>query len=157
MAHENRIHNITIKWTYPRVIENIDTCWESNQNGLYYVSRIFGRRETPIYIGETKRDFITRINEHYKTLSNFFNKRGIKKIRLGIIVRPKSLSTYDDSEFKNLLRTIESRLIEYLYLKGHGDSLCNKRQVSSYTESYKLNIKNIGYRGTLPKYLQFEE
>ena len=157
MADENRIHNITIKWTYPRVIENIDTCWESNQNGLYYVSRIFGRRETPIYIGETKRDFITRINEHYKAISNLFNKRGIKKIRLGIIVRPKSLSNYDDSEFKNLLRTIESRLIKYLNQKGHGGSLCNKRQVSSYTESFKLNIENIGYRGSLPGYLPYEE
>ena len=100
---------------------------------------------------------MTRIAEHDKKVSNFFKKRGIKKIRFGIIVRPKSLSNYDDLEFKNLLRTIESRLIEYLHREGYGDSLCNKRQVSSYTESFKLNIENIGYRGLLPKYLPFDE
>ena len=85
MADENRLHNITIKWTYPRVIENIDTCRESTQNGLYYVSRIFGNRETTIYIGETKRDFMTRIDEHDKKSLIFSRNAELKRYVLGLL------------------------------------------------------------------------
>ena len=156
MANENRLHNISIHWSYPRVIENIESDWKCNENGLYYISRIYNNVESPVYIGETKRDFITRIDEHYQKVSDFFNRRGIKKIRLGTIVKPQNLSSYDEKETKHLLQTIESRLVEYLRKNGYGKYLCNIRQVNSYTEWFKLNIENIGYRGSLPKFLQFE-
>ena len=157
MADENRLHSITIKWSYPRVIENIETCWEKDKNGLYYISRVFNKKESPIYVGETKRDFITRINEHYRDVSEFFSKRGVKKIRLGTIVKPISLSSYDETEIKHLLQTIESKLVEHLFKNGYGNSLCNKRQVNAYTEWFKLNINNIGFRGSLPKFIPYEE
>ena len=156
MADSNRLQKITIHWSYPRKLEDIDTHWECNKNGLYYISRKFAGKESPIYIGETKRDFITRINEHYRDVSEFFNKRGMKYIRLGTIVKPQSLSSYnEDNEIKHLLQTIESRLVENLNQRNLGRYLCNKRQVSSFTEWYKLDIENIGYRGYFPKNLEY--
>ena len=71
MAAPNRIHHIIIEWSYPTRLENVDTHWKCNYNGLYYISRKFGGKESPIYIGETKRDFITRINEHDKDEERF--------------------------------------------------------------------------------------
>ena len=157
MADSNRLQNVTIHWSYPIILENIDTLWKNKQFGIYYISRVFNGTESPIYIGETKRDFITRINEHYKTVSDFFNKRGLKKIRLGTIVKPQTLSSYkeDDKEIKHLLQVIESRLVEYLFNNNYGKTLCNKRQVGSYSEWYKVNIENIGFRGSLPKYIPY--
>lgn len=157
MADETRVHNVIIEWSYPTILDSIDTHWKKNENGLYYISRVFNKKESPIYIGETKRDFIIRINEHYRKVSEFFNKRGIKKIRLGTIVKPQSLSSYNDLERKHLFLIIESRLVEYLFNNGLGNSLCNKRQTNSYTEWFKLNIENIGLRGSLPRYLPYEE
>lgn len=157
MADSTRIHNIEINWTYPCKLENIETKWECNTNGLYYISRKFNKKESPIYIGETKRDFITRINEHYHDVSEFFNKRGIKYIRLGRIVKPQSLKSYNDVEVKHLLQVIESRLIEDLYENGVADALCNTRQVNSYSNWYKLNITNSGKRGALSKELPYKE
>ena len=118
MADPNRIHHIIVEWSYPTKLDNIDTHWKCNDNGLYYISRKFGEKESPIYIGETKRDFITRINEHYKSVSEFFDKRGEKYIRLA-------------------------------------NALCNKRQVLSYTEWFKLYIENIGFRGSLSRELPY--
>lgn len=155
MADANRLHHIVIEWSYPTKLESIDTHWNCNANGLYYISRKFGGKESPIYIGETKRDFTTRINEHYKSVSEFFEKRGEKYIRLGTIVKPQSLKSYDDIEIKHLLQTIESELVEDLYQRGLANSLCNKRQVSSYTEWFKLYIENVGFIGDLSRELPY--
>ncbi len=149
MADSNRIHHVIIEWSYPTKLDYIDTHWKCNENGLYYISRKFGGVESPIYIGETKRDFITRINEHYKSVSTFFEKRGEKYIRLGIIIKPQSLKAYDEIEKKHLLQTIESELVDDLYHRDMANALCNKRQVLSYTEWFKLSIENIGFRGAL--------
>lgn len=157
MADSSRLHNIVIEWSYPTKLVDIDTHWDCNENGLYYISRKFGGVESPIYIGETKRDFITRINEHYKKISDFFDKRGEKYIRLGKIVKPQSLTNYNEVEFKHLLQTIESILVEDLYLNGLGNHLCNIRQTNSYTEWFKLNIENTRYRGGLSRYIPYNE
>lgn len=155
MADPNRIHHIIIEWSYPTRLVDIDTHWKCNENGLYYISRKFGGAESPIYIGETKRDFITRINEHYKNVSNFFEKRGEKYIRLGTIVKPQSLKSYNEIEIKHLLQTIESELVDNLYIQDKARALCNKRQVCNYTEWFKLYIENIGFRGDLPRELPY--
>lgn len=155
MADPNIIHHIVVEWSYPTKLDNIDTHWKCNDNGLYYISRKFGEKESPIYIGETKRDFITRINEHYKSVSKFFDKRGEKYIRLGTIVKPQSLKSYDEIEIKHLLQTIESVLVEDLYQRDLANALCNKRQVLSYTEWFKLYIENIGFRGSLSRELPY--
>lgn len=155
MADPNRVHHIIIDWSYPTKLESIDTHWRCNENGLYYISRKFGDKESPIYIGETKREFITRINEHYKGVSDFFSKRGEKYVRLGAIVKPKTLSNYDDIEYKHLRQTIESMIVEDLYVRGLASALCNIRQVASYTPWFKLHIENIGNRGNLPRELPY--
>ena len=157
MADSNRLQKVTFHCSYPTILENIDTLWKSKQFGIYYISRVFNGIESPIYIGETKRDFITKINEHYETVSDFFNKRGLKKIRLGTLVKPQTLSFYkeDDKEIKHLLQVIESRLVEYPFNNNYGKTLYNKRQVVTYSEWYKVNIENIGFRGFLPKYFPY--
>lgn len=157
MADSNRVQHITIDWSYPIKLESIDTNWKCNENGIYYISRKFGDKESPVYIGETKREFITRVNEHYRSVSDFFSKRGDKYIRLGTIVKPKSLLNYDEIEYKHLLQTIESILVEDLYLKGKAGALCNIRQVASYTQWFKLYIENFGYHGELPRVLPYIE
>ncbi|MDE6418022.1 MAG: hypothetical protein K2K49_02300 [Duncaniella sp.] len=157
MADPNRIHHIIIEWSRPSRLDNIDANWKCVKNGLYYISRKFGNVESPIYIGETKRDFITRINEHYRDVSEFLNKRGEKYIRLGTIIKPKSLSSYNDLEFKHLLQTIESELVKDLYLRGKANALCNIRQVLSYTQWFQLYIENEGCRGELSPELPYIE
>ena len=158
MADSNRLQKITIHWSYPRKLENIETDWKYKTNVLYYISRIFAGKESPIYLGETTRDCITRIDEHYKKKSKFFKKRGEKYLRVGTIVKPQSLSSYNgDNEIEHLLQIIESRLVENLNQRNLGRYLCNKRQASSFTEWYKLDIENTGYRGYFPKNLQFIE
>ena len=157
MADLYRLHHITLHWSYPKRLDDIDTSWKSHENGIYYISRKFGGVESPIYIGETKRDFITRINEHYKCVSDFFNKRGEKYIRLGTIVKPQSLKSYESTEIKHLLLTIESELVDELYRLNNANALCNKRQVSSYTPWFKLHIENIGFHGDLPREIPYRD
>ena len=88
-------------------------------------------------------------------MSEFFDKRGEKYIRLGTIVKPQSLKSYDEIEIKHLLQTIESELVDDLYRRDLANALCNKRQVLSYTEWFKLYIENIGFRGPLSTELPY--
>lgn len=159
MADQNRIHRVVLHWSSPQILEDIDTNWKCNEYGLYFITRKIGEKESPIYVGETKRCFVTRINEHYRSVSEFFNKRGKKYIRLGTIVKPKSLSTYNEEEKKHLLQLIESRLVENLFDRQLGSALCNKRQVGSYTEWFKLHIENRGWGryGLLPSVLPYSD
>ena len=141
-----RLHTIEINWGFPIPIENIQTNWKSSEIGIYYISRVFGGKETPIYIGKTEQSFEIRMNQHFRDNSSFLNKRGAKYIRLGHIVRPKNLSGYD---LTRLLLTIESVIINEINPLLR-DNLTNVSQSSSYTAWYDLHIINSGKRGMIP-------
>ncbi|MFB5198043.1 GIY-YIG nuclease family protein [Neobacillus sp. KR4-4] len=58
----------------------------SQNNGIYAIYRIYGSKETFIYIGKTTRSFLQRINEHYNDW--LFAVRGQIRIRIEILTFP---------------------------------------------------------------------
>lgn len=84
----------------------------------------------------------------------FLHKNGELYVRLGRIVEPQSLATYEKEErgFDRLLLTIESGLITELQNLGFKvlRNLTNEQQTNTYTLWYELIIQNCGYRGLIP-------
>lgn len=149
MAYDsNRLHTVEINWGFPIPLSFINSNWKSTEKGIYYISRIFGSKETPIYIGQTVQSFSKRIGQHLYDKSDFLDKRGDKFIRMGTIVKPKDLSGYDNEQ--RLLKTIESAIItEVNGITNY--SLTNKSQAQSHTIWYDLRIINTGKRGVIPR------
>lgn len=80
--------------------------------GVYAFTRVFGEKETLLYIGETKRSFRERMEEHIedhkKGKEEFLFCRGRIYLRCGII---ENLNGYTDLELKRILRNVETHLI----------------------------------------------
>jgi len=144
----DRLHTIEINWGFPVSLETFDNNWKSVEIGIYYISRVFGGKETPIYIGETTQSFRKRIDQHYRHESIFLDKRGEKFIRMGTIVKPQDLSGYDN--LPRLLKTIESAII-FEISPVIIDGLSNISQTVNYTIWYDLHIINSGKRGLIPR------
>jgi hypothetical protein len=103
-----------------------------------------------LYIGKTIYSFQSRLESHRWYWTDDY--RGKKEVRLGTIVKPKSIS---DEDLYQLIADAESTLI---YLMG--DSLIRNVQcISSCNPSQRLHITNTGWRGNLPAemYISDEE
>ena len=59
---------ITIKWSYPLEFDKVLDSDRSNEIGLYYISRVFGSKETLLYIGKTTNSFKSRLSVHKQNL-----------------------------------------------------------------------------------------
>jgi len=138
-----RLRTATIKWSYPYLLDNVfnkDICYEGY--GLYCISRVFGTKETILYIGKTNCNFYSRLSDHYSKWINDY--KGIKKVRFGIIISPQ---THTDE----LILDLEGSLIYDL------QPLHNYCRKSSYTFFYDYKIQNVGYRGSIPCSINMRE
>ena len=110
--------------------------------------------ETPVYVGKSCQTFRKRFKQHIDGDKLFLHKKGELYVRLGKIVEPQSLATYEKEErgYDRLLLTIESGLITELRNLGYKvmRNLTNVQQTNTYTLWYNLIIQNSGYRGLLP-------
>ncbi len=136
-----RIKIIQIKWSYPVDYDKALEHKLSSEIGLYQISRVFGENETLLYIGIVKsknRSFKKRLLEHKRDWLKEY--RGKIRVRFGIIERKRGLSITPE-----LIENAESLLIYEV------EPLENGRKINSYSLNQELEIKNIGYRGSLPK------
>ncbi|WP_458863622.1 GIY-YIG nuclease family protein [Acidaminobacterium chupaoyuni] len=122
---------IRIEWLEPLLIEDAIASPLSRQAGLYYITRLFGTKETCLYIGKSANTVRQRLKAHNKDWVHDY--RGKIFVRLGKIVYPNVV----DAE---LIDHAESALIF-----EHGDILTDntdKRLTYSYSDLYR--IENIG-------------
>jgi hypothetical protein len=144
------MRRITIDWSYPMELDHILSDDRMQDIGIYYITRRFGEKVSDLYIGKTIYSFQSRLESHRWYWTDDY--RGKKEVRLGTIVKPKSIS---DEDLYQLIADAESTLI---YLMG--DSLIRNVQcISSCNPSQRLHITNTGWRGNLPAemYISDEE
>lgn len=135
---------IRIEWSDPLLIEDAISSPLSLQAGLYYITRLFGTKETSLYIGKATETIRQRLKSHNKNWVHDY--RGKVFVRLGKIIYPKIV----DAE---LIDHAESALIF-----EHGDILTDntdKRFTYSYTDLYR--IENIGNRFELKEKVRMHE
>ena len=126
---------IRIEWSSPLPFDKAVLSNLSNTQGLYYITRLFGNKETSLYLGiATKNNTIrNRLRGHKKNW--LFLYRGQKFVRIGKIVYPK----YYDAA---LIDHAESALLfaeehKHLFVEN-----VSKRNSYSYYELYR--IENTG-------------
>lgn len=51
------IRNVTLDWSYPKLIDNIFTDDRIYEKGIYCIYRIFGKNKALLYIGKTSDCF----------------------------------------------------------------------------------------------------
>lgn len=122
---------IRIEWSEPLLIEDAITSSLSRQAGLYYITRLFGVKETSLYIGKATNTIRQRLQSHNKDWVHYY--RGKIFVRLGKIIYPRVVNA-------ELIDHAESALIF-----EHGDILkdnTDKRYTYSYIDLYR--VENIG-------------
>ena len=144
--------SITIEWSYPIEIDKILQKESMNDIGIYYISRKFGGRQSILYIGKTTYNFRSRLEAHKEYWLDTY--RGKKCVRLGKIVSPKNSS---EEELKLLINDAEKTIIFYLSNVDEHELVVNVASTKSTEFDTILKIKNIGYRGQLPKMLFIPE
>lgn len=137
----SRPKKITINWSRPIPWDERDL-YEAIETGpgVYAISRIFGNKETLLYIGETKREsFKKRMDEHVtdhnKGKEEFLNLRGRKYVRFGHI---DGFQGYDEITMKRILRNTETHLI------WNYNPQENRKQLATATIWKQLDITNRG-------------
>lgn len=129
---------VNIRWFGPYNLENFYLKDISLNLGIYTIYRIYGDKETLIYIGKTSRDFYRRINEHHKHW--LCDVKGKIEIRLGLLEFPNG-SRYSSQK----LTDVESLLI--LWHKPRD----NSKSTVYYRGRFNLEITNLGRRGLIDK------
>ncbi|QCJ45509.1 GIY-YIG nuclease family protein (plasmid) [Bacillus sp. S3] len=129
---------VYIRWYGPYSLDNINIRDIAYHNGVYSIYRVFGGKETLLYIGKTGRSFIQRITEHNKDW--LWNVRGAIQIRFGILEYPHG-GRYSVQK----LNDTESLLIYW-----HSPPF-NTTYRERYYGRDKLEIINVGRRGSLDK------
>ena len=131
---------VIVDWSYPIDMKRVLYDARMDDIGLYYITREFGGKVSDLYIGKTTYSFKSRLESH---LWNWLDQyRGIKKVRLGYLVFPKTIA---EAEKKRLINDTEATLI---LLKGQS-LIHNQKGIYTCNPSCRLHITNIGYRGNL--------
>jgi hypothetical protein len=129
---------VHIKWHGAYSLESFYSKEIAQSMGVYAIYRVYGEKETLMYIGKTSRSFYQRISEHSKDW--LWNVKGQIRIRLGVLEFPNG------GRFSNQkLADVESLLI-----------LCHspKENTTStvyYRGRFDLEVINLGRRGLLDK------
>lgn len=146
------MRNIEIYWTYPRDYNNIgDHPW-GDCLGIYYISRVWGGKETAIYVGKTLQAFKTRMYQHDLDGDDYTTKRGRLKIRLGTIPQSFNFGRLNKDHF---ILTLESAIIQNIKDKS-GVNLCNKKQLNQCSYYYDLQIKSTGFPAVIDREILIE-
>ncbi|MED2737701.1 GIY-YIG nuclease family protein [Bacillus toyonensis] len=129
---------VNIRWSKPSSLEDLHTNPLALQKGIYAIYRLYGGKETLIYIGKTTRSFNERLNEHYNDWLH--TVRGQVFIRMGILEYPDR-GRYSSQK----LSDVESLLIVW-----HAPQQ-NTMSSVYYRGREELIIKNKGNRGLVAK------
>lgn len=144
------MREIELMWSYPRNYYDIDRHPDSDCLGIYYISRIWGGKETVIYVGKTLQAFRNRMKQHNDSCDEYTQKRGQLKIRLGLIPQSFNIGNMNKEHF---ILTLESAIIQNIKDKP-GVNLCNRRQINNYTYFYNLAIINTGFHGKIDRRIE---
>ncbi len=150
---------IRINWNKALSLEDAISSELSNTQGLYYISRVFGKKETSLYLGiATQHNTIrNRLKSHKDNWLNLY--RGKIYVRLGHIIYPKnpdaniiehaeSAILYEQSDvfFENTNKTKSYSYTELYRIENEGDILELKSRIRMheheeyiYTEDRKWN------------------
>ncbi len=156
--------NVTMKWSYPRPLEDYKDNPLINSCGLYYITRVIhyknGDNKSPVYIGKTARTFSERFYEHfydyehYSKGTPFLHKHGDFEVRFGIIQKLQfgSNGMPANIDFEKLLLATESSVIYEMKKFGISThNLVNVKQTNGYTTDYDIIVHNTGFRDMIPK------
>ena len=141
-----KLKNIEIEWAYPANYYKALEHDLSSDIGLYQISRLFGQKETLLYIGIVKslnRTFKQRLIEHKSWLDEY---RGMIKVKFGVINKKQGLTINEE-----LIEDIESVLIYEV------EPFENTQKIQSYSINKDLKITNLGYREFLPNIISSSE
>ena len=126
-------NNVVIKWEYALTLDEAIASKKSNSKGLYYISRVFGNKETTLYLGiATKNNTIRHRLKGHKSwwLKEY---RGTIKVRIGKVIYPHT----------NIDEVIDHAESAILYEQGKL-FFENTSKTKSYTYDTVYNFKNIG-------------
>ena len=126
-------NGVVIKWEDALTIDEAIVSEKSDSTGLYYISRVFGTKETTLYLGiATKHNTIrNRLKGHLGCWLKEY--RGTIKVRIGKVIYP----------YTNIDEIIDHAESAILY--EHGELFFeNTSKTKSYTYNNLYCFKNIG-------------
>lgn len=129
---------VYVRWYGPYQLDSInmrDACYH---NGIYAIFRVFGGKESLLYIGKTGRTFVQRLSEHNKDW--LWNVRGRIQIRVGIL-------EYVPGEKHSVQKLSDT---ESLLIHWHSPPF-NSTYKDWYYGRNKLEVISLGRRGPLDK------
>lgn len=139
------MRTVKLYWSTPIEIENFFESEDCKDIGIYYITRKYGRKETPLYIGMTSDKFSSRMKSHEHWLKEY---RGKILIRLGRIISP---NWYEWDDYKKLIHEIESILIYSM----RDDIIENTSNTKSVNVSKDTLIINFGHSSIIPKKIKY--
>jgi hypothetical protein len=129
---------VHIRWYGAYSLDDFYTKELALYSGIYAIYRVYGEKETLLYIGKTSRTFSQRISEHSKAWLG--NVKGKIQVRLGLLEFPEG-EKYSDQK----LADVESLLILWHLPRE------NTIYASYYCGRENLEILNLGRKGLLDK------
>ena len=130
---------IRISWSKALPLEEAITSGLSKTRGLYYITRVFGKKETSLYLGIARKN--NTIKHRLEGHRDWWlpSYRGKIFVRIGNIVYPKVSDIDKQSE---LIDHAESGILFDPRHKNMFPENISKRKSYTYTELYR--IENIG-------------
>ena len=130
--------NVIVRWFGPYNLNNFYQKEVALNIGIYAIYRVYGQKESLLYIGKTRRNFMQRITEHNKDW--LWNVNGQIKIRLGLLEVPNG-GRYSLKK----LTDVESLLILWHAPKE------NTTSKVYYRGRFDLEVINTGRRGLIDR------
>ena len=126
-------NNVVIKWENALTIDEAIESEKSDATGLYYISRVFGNKETTLYLGiATKHNTIRhRLKGHQSWWLKEY--KGTIKVRIGKVIYP----------YTNIDEIIDHAESAILYEQGKL-FFENTSKTKSYTYNNLYCFKNVG-------------
>lgn len=129
---------VHIRWFGAYGLDNIYSQEIALYSGIYAIYRVYGEKETLLYIGKTRRTFLQRISEHQKDW--LWNIKGKIQIRLGLLEFPNG-GRYSTKK----LADVESLLIQWHLPRE------NTTSTGYYRGRVDLEVYNLGKRGLIDR------
>lgn len=138
-------NTVKIKWENPLKLDDaIDNELSDNQ-GLYYITRVFGKKETTLYLGiATKNNTIRHRLKGHKSWLKYY--RGTINVRIGNIIYP----------YTNIDEVIDHAESAILY-EQKNLFLENTAKIQSYKYNNVYKIENTGNIFQLKKFIDMND
>ncbi len=125
---------IRIHWSKPTVIEEVILS-SSKEQGLYYITRLFGTKETSLYIGKSASSIKRRLNSH----DWVHNYRGKILVRIGKIIYPKYPSPEIIDHAESALIFEHKDILKYNTDKRNSYSYINEYRIENTGDFFELS------------------